>query len=60
MNRCFMLWCHDDDHLPASQSLIRQLFTEITVKSYKSLTTLYIYLFLLKVDSQEPVLCPLK
>lgn len=32
IKRCFIVWRCDGDNLPVSQSLIRQLFTEITVK----------------------------
>lgn len=52
-NRCFMVWRRDDDNLPVSQSLIRQLFTEITVKRSTSLTTLWIYLLPLRVDHHQ-------
>lgn len=44
-----------DDSLPGSPSLIRQLFTEITVKRSTSLTTLWIYLLLLRVDHHQSV-----
>lgn len=54
----FLVWCHDDDNLSGSQSLMRQLFAVDTVKRNTRLTTLYILLLLLWVDHQQSALSP--
>lgn len=59
IQRCFIVWRCDDANLTVSQSLIRQLFTEITVKRSTNLSTLWTYLLTSESGSSPVSLFPL-